>query len=113
MFSHPLGRYYWGNIENFASFRDGVKLPLKQEGWFWTVGEKTSFEEIRNILGSKISVEEYEEGDDLCENLYRLSIGKMARANHKSYRLIGRTYIPDQTVLERIVSTVADNYSIY
>ena len=114
LFSNPLGRYYWGNIKKFSATCDNMPLPLNQEGFFWTNREKTSFEEIRTILGANYEVEDYKEGDDLCENLYRISCNKKIRWSHKnSDFIIEHKYIPDLQTLKRTINSAFKSYNLY
>jgi hypothetical protein len=60
-----------------------------------------NFEEVRNILGSYDTVDEYKNGDDLSENLYRSSIGYPLRFGHDG----SISYWEDINVINRVKQT--------
>ena len=103
----------------FKASKPKVCEELKEydfEASLWSgYGDVISVEEIRTILGIPKD-EHYQEGDDLCENIYRMEIGAPLRYGHLAYdhaliRSYG--YTADLTVIHRVIRTCELNYISY
>jgi hypothetical protein len=103
-----LGKYYWGTDQS-ASWKisaipwvSKIKVPREEEMLV------VNCEEIRTILGSCRDVPGYLEGDDLSENLYRLSRGGYLRFGHTLIR-----FYEDKDVIEKAIEVCKKSASSY
>ena len=95
-----LARSIYGEIYD----KESDKRKWRVSALPWRDGNHVHFEELRNIIGSSNQVEGYLEGDDLSENLYRLSIGYPLR-----FGLSNEIYRESLTVVETIKHIAIDN----
>lgn len=123
----PIARYFWGNIDNFNAYadcywkdkffgRDIATIEMDAQFSYHNKVGLISFEEVRTILGTNSKVDNYKEGDDLCENLYRRSKGLRIRWSHNAYRINyseNKKYYPDKTVLKRAINSTNMNLEFY
>ncbi len=105
---HQLGRYYFEGTK--PTFGD-QKREIQAEVSIWNNGGHIAIEEIRTIFGAPRD-ENYEEGDELCENLYRTDIGAPLRYGHvayDSYHIQLFKYRADIGVVERAIAICEQN----
>jgi hypothetical protein len=103
---HPLFRHYHGTLEAASV---GVNI------WTSSKGTIVSTEELRTIMGASPGSALYLQGDDMCENLYRCSIGFPLRIGTNQttlnsenwYKLIGRDTSNMQSRLREFESQLA------
>ena len=109
---HPLSRYYFeGAKPKWLNERGDITHEIN----LWRHNEYVGIEEIRTILGAHKD-EYYQDGDNLCENLYRLEIGAPLRYGHLQYDcmlLRDSQYKADLRVINRIINTCTENYMSY
>ena len=75
--------------------------------------DELTFEEMRTILGAPKDGY-YQEGDDLCENLYRIEIGAPLRFGHMCYTHdIIRNYETHMHVIKKVIEVTKQNYACY
>lgn len=74
----------------------------------WREGEHVHFEELRNIIGAVEAVGNYLEGDDLSENLYRLSIGHPLRFGHSN-----EIYRESEAIVNKAKDIVINNARVF
>jgi hypothetical protein len=98
-----LGRYYWGILGGWGNMVGSERL------WYYSARNaaatesRPDFEEMRNILGIKniglpVGLVFYN-GDDLSENLYRMSVGQPLRFGY-----VLAEYYEDSRVIDVIIS---------
>ena len=101
----PIGQYFWRHQIAVNNNRWKVSaLPWIDSEGGWHV----HFEEIRNILGVKKNISDYMEGDDLSENLYRISIGQPIRFGHSEY-----AYYEDKDIIQDVINNYISIISDY
>ena len=109
---HPLSRYYFeGAKPKFGSKIREIQAELS----LWDSHGYMAIEELRTILCAPKD-EYYQEGDDLCENLYRLEIGAPLRYGHiayDSYYIQDFQYNSDINVIRKISNTCTQHYLEY
>lgn len=76
----PLAQYIYGEVYANDKHKEGWRVSALP----WRESNHVHFEELRNIIGSTSAVNSYLEGDDLSENLYRLSLGQPLRFGHSN-----------------------------
>ena len=82
---------YFDNIEGCNSIqRKGIV------NFIWE-----DLEELRTILGVKIGSFKYLNGDDISENLYRVSVGEAVRYGHRS-----KAFYEDSVVINRYLDVL-------
>jgi hypothetical protein len=101
-----MGQYFW----TYAIEADN---KWKVSAFPWVshatgAGYHVNFEEIRNILGTCSYVNGYINGDDLSENLYRLSRSQYVRFSHSAH-----PYYENETVIEKAINSVSNNAHFY
>ena len=110
---YPMGRTYFS--ESFKPKLAGKLIDTNNEGRLWYLKTSISFEEVRTILRAPYDAY-YQEGDDLCENLYRLEIGAPLRYGHiayDSYYIQDFRYNGDINVIRKIINTCTHYYLEY
>ena len=108
---YPMGRTYFS--ESFKPKLAGKLIDTNNEGRLWYFKTSISFEEVRTILGTPKD-EYYQEGDDLCENLYRIEIGAPLRFGHMCYTHdIIRNYEAHMNVIKKVIEVTKRNYACY
>lgn len=87
-----LSRYYF----NASAANDTGKTVSES---IWHAKGKLSFEEMRTILGASpnLGQENYKQGDDLSENLYRKNIGIPLRYGYTKH-----TFYEDNEVIDKV-----------
>ena len=88
-----------------------LELQKKRElvsQYSWSTDNVVNFEEIRTILGVPNTINEYLEGDDLCENLYRMCINAPLRFGYCAF-----SFYEDNIVIEKVIYTVELNKDLY
>lgn len=103
-----------GNIgKHFWPYESNQKWKVSASPWIsFTpgVGYNVNFEEIRNILGTYNSMEGYKNGDDLSENLYRISRKQFLRFSHNQH-----SYFENEKIITQIetdILSIAPYYAI-
>lgn len=100
-------------IKDFYYFVEPDILSASDMAWtgFTQDNDKIHFlyEEIRNILGMTNSSQfTYLNGDDLCENLYRICINDYIRFGHSD-----EEYMENDTVVKKAMQTINTNKTLY
>jgi hypothetical protein len=111
-----LGRYYWHGLNRCVTEWSG--RVISEEPWrancIFGPTNYVTFEEIRTVLGAPYlgSIENYPQnyiqGDDLSENLYRMCVGLPLRFG---YAL--QTFYEDVKVINRVNNACLANYLWY
>lgn len=115
--THFLGKYYWGGLNSCANEWRG-RLVSEQPWLAFSVifgpADYVNFEELRTVLGVTYrgSIDQYQQnylqGDDLSENLYRMCIGIPLRFGY------GRDcFYEDTKVIDRVVNSCLKNFLLY
>jgi hypothetical protein len=102
---YSLGQYYWANIEMQPDQR-----TISEYAWRFNPTPNASFEEMRTILGVYSDIEEYKEGDDISENLYRKNKGIPLRYGH----IIAKNgFYEDNRIIDKVNSVCDSAYKHY
>lgn len=99
----PLGNLYWPREKSVTDKQWRERLSVSAIPWLIAMSrqkEVVNFEEVRTILGSSATSPDFQNGDDLSENLYRYSLGYPLRFGHRS----SIAYYEDASVVRRAVS---------
>lgn len=99
----PLGNLYWPREKTVTDKQWRERLNVSAIPWLTAMPwqkEVVNFEEVRTILGSSVASPDFQNGDDLLENLYRYSLGYPLRFGHRS----SIAYYEDSSVVRRAVS---------
>ncbi|MBR1734216.1 MAG: hypothetical protein IJ730_02020 [Alphaproteobacteria bacterium] len=95
LIENSIGKYFYDNLEGINE-KDRIKISAESWCKFSKFGQLITYEEMKNILGIPIDLSDYKNGDDLCENLYRISRQTYIRFSHSD-----DPYFEDQKVIER------------
>jgi hypothetical protein len=101
-----IGKYFWRHqiAANDSRWKVSALPWIDSEG-----GWHVHFEEIRNILGVTKNIgNDYMEGDDLSENLYRISIDQPIRFGHSEY-----AYYEDESIILDVIGNYFDTICDY
>lgn len=111
--NYQIYMYYWRDLS--ADFNKKIISSL---AWQATGNNRINLEEVRTILGIKNTanlyynsnnfIENYLEGDDLSENLYRACIGQFLRFAHVSI-----PFYEDKKVIEKVIDSCSGNIKEY
>jgi len=105
--NYYLGAYYWSGLDNCVTQWNTARRMVSQEAW-------GDFEEIRTILGVPCggNIQRYngvyKNGDDLCENLYRIDIGAPLRFGHDANK-----FYEDRKVINKVLNAVNESHVFY
>lgn len=113
LLQHSIGKYLWNNLDGSESDN-----RVDCSTWYWRGERGANFEEIRNIIGSSRDIDEnYLEGDDLSENLYRLCSGAPLRFGHRDNSVpnddTDDNFFEDTVVIHKIELLTLNNLSKY
>jgi len=115
-----LGKYYWGILDGDNIRAKYSSIPWVRDYQYYLKGEQkneknvrhkytANFEEIRTILGSqKNIIDNYLEGDDISENLYRANTNQPLRFGHSLH-----TFYEDSRVVNKAISITLSNLKKY
>jgi hypothetical protein len=86
-----IGHYYYGALRNVYDSEEEEKAEVSAKTWYGS--NNINYEEMLTILGGppkdsyvfNNSITNYHEGDDLSENLFRLSLGLKMRFGHSCF----------------------------
>ena len=118
IFDHNLSYYYFHDANPITSeeIEENDRLAkAASESMLWGNKVTVKVEEIRTILGAPKD-KYYQEGDDLCENLYRMELGLPLRFGHLSYNhpdLENSQYMADLKTVTKIIHICKENYMEY
>lgn len=99
----PLGNLYWPREKSVTDKQWRERLSVSAIPWLIAMPrqkEVVNFEEVRTILGSSATSPDFQNEDDLSENLYRYSLGYPLRFGYRS----SIAYYEDASVVRRAVS---------
>lgn len=111
--NYQMYMYYWRDLSSNVN-----KKQISSLAWQGTLDNHIDLEEVRTILGIKNTanlyynsnnfLENYLEGDDLAENLYRACIGQFLRFAH-----VSSTFYEDKKVIEQVIDSCSSNIKEY
>ncbi len=114
--NYYLGTYYWSGLDNCVTQWNTNRRKISQEAWSdrSITRYRVIFEEIRTILGVPCGGNiqryngDYKNGDDLCENLYRIDIGAPLRFGHSFEK-----FYEDRKVINKVLNAANESHVFY
>lgn len=105
-----LSQYYWKNIDYCCNSWNSTKEQNYARVWSTGMPSHLNFEEMRTLLGMPHSSldQDYLNGDDLSENLYRICKGLLLRFGYT-----GDCFYEDRKVIDRVINSCINNYVVY
>ncbi|MDR0581129.1 MAG: hypothetical protein LBG04_03395 [Holosporaceae bacterium] len=103
-----IGQYYWSRLNRLCVNQWDGQV---NSGNAWRRVDNIDFEEMRTILGAPYggSMNDYINGDDLSENLYRMCRGIPLRFGYDP----PEHYYEDRKVINRVVDACSESYVHY